>query len=139
MNDIIIKGAPGVPETEFSGQFVQGMADRMGLSFFKYGAVAEAYPARVDAIKSLRQRIDKYAETGNTEWLIDVANFAMIEFLRPRHTRAHFKSTDSDASPGRTWNSGSVNEHANTVSRENSRRGGSEMSTGGGFYKNEGD
>ena len=92
-----------VPLSEFSGEFVQGMADRMAVSFCKYGRVAEAYPSRVDAIASLRKRLERYEETGNTEWLMDVANFAMIEFMRPRHPKAHFRPTDSKESPGRKW------------------------------------
>jgi hypothetical protein len=32
---------------------------------------------------------------------MDVANFAMIEFMLPRHPQAHFKGTDDDGSPGR--------------------------------------
>jgi hypothetical protein len=128
-----------IPDTEVSEPFIQGMRDRMGVSYCKYGAVADAYPSRVDALASLRQRLEKYAADGNTEWLMDVANFAMIEFMHPRHERAHFKATDSDQSPGRVWNSGSVNEHANTASQENKRRGGSDRVTSGGFYKREGD
>lgn len=89
------------PESEFSDPFVHGMKARMAVSFHKYGPLAEAYPTKVDAIESLKRRLDRYAETGNTEWLMDVANFAMIEFMRPRHPKAHFKATDSDASPGR--------------------------------------
>ena len=87
--------------TEFSEVFVQGMRDRMVVSFHKYGALALAYPERVDAIASLQARLQRYAETGNTEWLVDVANFAMIEFMRPRHPQAHFRGTDSHESPGR--------------------------------------
>ena len=110
------KDTPGVPETENSFLFHQGMVNRMGVSFYKYGAVAEAYPERVDALRSLITRLEKYAGDvnlikeggtglggdGNTEWLLDVANFAMIEFMRPRHPKAHFKGTDSAESPGRT-------------------------------------
>jgi hypothetical protein len=129
----------GVPDTEFSERFVQGMRDRMGVSYFKYGPVAAAYPSRVDAIESLKRRLDKYAEDGNAEWLMDVANFAMIEFMHPRHAGAHFRATDSDESPGRVWNSGAVNDSANTVTQENIRRGGSNMVTAGGFYRREGD
>lgn len=98
-----IAWAPGIPETEFSADFAQGMADRMAVSYCKYGRVAEAYPARVDAIASLRRRLEKYEQTGNTEWLIDVANFAMIEFMHPSHKNAHFAATDAKASPGRKW------------------------------------
>lgn len=89
------------PQTEFSEQFLIGMRNRMAVSFYKYGPVAEAYPHRVDAVGSLMERLRKYADDGNTEWLMDVANFAMIEFMLPRHPHAHFEGTDDDASPGR--------------------------------------
>jgi hypothetical protein len=128
-----------VPSTEFSVPFVQGMVDRMNMSYFKYGAVAEAYPEKVDAIASLRKRLDRYEETGNTEWLMDVGNFAMIEFMRPRHPNAHFESTDSDQSPGRKWHTGGETATANTTGRENVRQGGNNLRTSGGFYKSEGD
>jgi hypothetical protein len=134
-----IKTAHGIPATEVSQQFLQGMADRMGVSFCKYGAVADAYPHKVDAIASLRKRLDKYEADGNTEWLMDVGNFAMIEFMYPRHAKAHFRPTDSNESPGRAWNSGAVTDSANTVDAENKRRGGSALATSGGFYKREGD
>jgi hypothetical protein len=124
-----IKLASGVPESEFSLKFVQGMYDRMGVSFFKYGKVADAYPARVDAISSLFVRLIRYLgpemfaalaasaieaipdieaaphrrSHGNTEYLMDAANFAMIEYMHPRHPDAHFEGTDSDASPGRMF------------------------------------
>lgn len=91
----------GIPATEYNLFFMQGMVDRMGVSYRKYGAVSIGFPDQYDAISSLRDRLKKYAETGNLEWLMDVANFAMIEFMRPRHEKAHFQSTDSDASPGR--------------------------------------
>jgi hypothetical protein len=103
-----IKMADGVPSSEFSRPFVQGMADRMGVSYCKYGRVAEAYPSRVDAIASLKLRLEKYEQTGNTEWLMDVANFAMIEYMHPRPAQAHFRATDSKESPGRKWH-GEVN------------------------------
>lgn len=98
---MIIKDTPGVPETENSLLFHQGMVNRMGVSYFKYGKVALGFPECVDAIASLHDRLVKYAATGNAEWLIDAANFAMIEFMHPRHPRAHFEATDSDESPGR--------------------------------------
>lgn len=100
---MIIKIVPSVPSSEFSSEFAQGMYDRMAVSYSKYGAVAEAYPSRVDAIASLKKRLEKYEQTGNTEWLMDVGNFAMIEFMHPRHPEAHFRATDSKESPGRKW------------------------------------
>jgi hypothetical protein len=108
---VTIKFPESVPTTEFSEQFVQGMADRMAVSYCKYGAIAQAFPHRVRALRlnneesngSLEDRLQKYRNTGNTEWLLYVANFAMIEFLRPRHHEAHFRATDSKESPGRKW------------------------------------
>ena len=100
---IAIKIPSNVPVTEFNETFVQGMADRMAVSYFKYGPVHEAYPGKVDAIASLVKQLKKYQETGNTEWLMDVGNFAMIEFQHPKHPRAHFRGTDSNESPRRKW------------------------------------
>lgn len=109
-----IKWLSSVPNTEYSLPFVQGMADRMMVSYAKYGAVTDAYPDRVDAVASLEKRLAKYKETGNTEWLMDVGNFAMIEFMRPRHPQAHYLPTDSKDSPGRTWVHGGDNQKRNT-------------------------
>jgi hypothetical protein len=118
-----IEFPPNVPTSEFSREFAQGMANRMAVSYCKYGAVAEAYPSRVDAIGSLLRRLAEYLgeegfrdavqaaikavasdkSVGNTEWLMDVGNFAMIEFMHPKHATAHFRATDSKESPGRVW------------------------------------
>ncbi len=98
-----LKLPKSTPETEWSKDFIQGMIDRMAVSYHKYGPVSIAYPERVNAIASLKRRLDKYAKDGNTEWLMDVANFAMIEFMRPAHPESHFTPTDSKESPGRKW------------------------------------
>ena len=95
-----------VPDTEVSEPFVQGMRDRMAVSFYKYGSVIDGYPKRVDAIASLRRYLEYYEDTGNAEFLMDVANFAMIEFMLPRHPNAHFVPTDSSESPGRVGHYG---------------------------------
>lgn len=91
------------PSSEFSADFLQYMLNRMTVSYHKYGRVVDAYPDKVDAIKSLLVRLKKYEESGNTEWLVDVANFCMIEFMRPSHANAHFQATDSTVSPGRVF------------------------------------
>ena len=91
------------PATEYSERFWELMVNRMGMSYYKYGPLVDAFPDKVNALHSLLDRIRKYEQTGNTEWLVDVANFAMIEFMRPKHPEAHFEATDSNASPGRRW------------------------------------
>lgn len=125
--------------SQVSVAFVRGMAARMALSFEKYGDLRDAYPDKVDALNSLQLRLDKYAQTGNTEYLIDVANFAMIEFMRPLHRDAFFQATDADGSSGRVFQTGAVTQDANTLAGDNVRRGGSALRTAGGFYAKEGD
>ena len=101
------------PTSEVDPEFLQGMANRMSVSYLKYGPVAKAYPGAVSALDSLRQRLDQYAATGNTEFLIDAANFAMIEFMHPSHPDAYFAATDSDGSPGRVTSDGAVTHDTN--------------------------
>ena len=51
----------------------------------------------MDAIGNIEKRINKYKETGNTEFLADVANFAMIEFMYPSIEGAKYTPTGTDA------------------------------------------
>lgn len=89
------------------------MKNRMVVSFHKYGPLKEAYPHKVNAIVSLTDRLRKYAETGNTEFLVDAANFAMIEFMFPSHHSAFFEGTDDDQSPGRRSVKGTISKQNN--------------------------
>lgn len=85
---------------DFSEDFVQKMRNRIAVSHYKYGWMAHTYPEIGDAIASLKERLALYEKTGNLEHLVDVGNFAMIEYMRPRHPNAHFEAQDSDKSPG---------------------------------------
>ena len=85
---------------DFSEDFIQKMRNRILMSHYKYGWVTDSYPELADAVACLEQRLEMYKKTGNKEHLIDVANFAMIEYMCSRHPNAHFAATDSDASPG---------------------------------------
>ena len=87
--------------TEFSREFVDGMRNRTEVSYHKYGPVADAVAHGAKFVEALEKRLTQYKETGNTEWLIDVANYAMFEFMYPSHKQAHFRATDSDESPGK--------------------------------------
>lgn len=85
---------------DFSEDFIQKMKNRMVVSHYKYGWVRDTYPEIGDAIASLKERLELYEKTGNLEHLIDIGNFAMIEYIAPRHPDAHFETQDSDKSPG---------------------------------------
>jgi len=90
--------------TEYSENFDTLRKNRMVMSHYKYGPIKANYEnksgAFVDMHKTIELRWEKYLETGNTEFLADLANFCMIEFMYPQHPNAHFEATDSDKSPG---------------------------------------
>lgn len=88
-----------VPAGQASTPFIQGMLDRVTFGFLKYGSV-NASSRKIDFIQTMRDRVKKYKETGNTEFLIDAANFLMFEFMYPSEPGAFFQGTDSDQSPG---------------------------------------
>ena len=108
----------GILARNFSDEFIWLMKNRMVASHYKYGWVDQTYPELAQAVKSIPTRLERYLETGNREWLVDIANFAMIEFMCPSHPNAHFRGTDSSESPGLTGGI-SINE----LMREMEQRG----------------
>lgn len=103
----------GTPSSEFSPTFLRGMLSRMGVSFYKYGKIKDGFPSKIHAVDSLEQRLEMYKEDGNTDHLMDVANFAMIEFMHPSHPDAHYIPQDSDTSPGRIGQNGRQSRQPN--------------------------
>jgi hypothetical protein len=88
-----------VPLDQINHQFIQGMLDRMAQGFHVYGhALREDH--KPDSIACLKLRIKKYRETHNTEFLIDAANYAMMEFMKPKDSKAFFLPTTKRESPG---------------------------------------
>ena len=87
-------------QRDWSKEFINLMQNRIIVSHYKYGWMSQTYPELAKAIDSAEERLRLYRETGNTEWLVDLANFAMIEFMHPSHPQAHFRATGSDESPG---------------------------------------
>lgn len=86
-------------KTEYSEQFDKLRKDRMVVSFYKYGPLHINYKESfIKSIESLEKRLQMYKDTGNTEFLCDIANFAMIEFMCPQHPSAHFKTLDDGKS-----------------------------------------
>lgn len=88
-----------VPSGQANQAFIQGMLDRVTFGSIKYGSVASNV-GKIDFIQTMRDRVKKYKETSNTEYLIDAANFLMFEFMYPGEPGAFFEGTDSDGSPG---------------------------------------
>jgi hypothetical protein len=85
-------------------RFITRMRQAMEVSQHKYGNLEDAYPHKVNAIETLKDRLKKYEKTGNADYLVDVANFAMIEFVLPMNEKYHDKPTDGGE--GRKWLAG---------------------------------
>lgn len=85
--------------SDFNQDFAKKMEARMATSYHKYGSWVKNRKF-VDAMANVQKRIDLYNQTGNTEHLVDAANFLMMEFTLPVHPNAHFRATDTDESPG---------------------------------------
>lgn len=84
-------------KSEYCEEFDKLRKNRMATSYFKYGAIKDNYGERlIDAIDNLEIRLEKYKKTGNMEYLVDIANFAMIEYMYPQHEKAYFNATDSE-------------------------------------------
>ncbi len=85
---------------DYSELFDKLRRNRVQLSRYKYGAARDNFGSgRVDAIGSLELCLEKFKETGNTEYLCDVANYAMFRFMYP-WPGEFFRATDSTESAG---------------------------------------
>ena len=86
-------------KTEYCEKFDDIRKKMMVTSYFKYGPLKGNYGTYkcMNAIENIRKRLDKYIETGNTEFLADVANFAMLEFMHPSIEGAKYQPTDSES------------------------------------------
>lgn len=86
---------------EYSLEFDELRKERVRMSYYKYGPAAENYGKGYSkAIPSLENCLEKYKATGNTEYLCDLATYAMFEFMYPQHPKAHFRATESHESAG---------------------------------------
>lgn len=87
-------------DNEYSTEFDKLRKSRVEVSFYKYGSARDNFGSgRVDAIGSLELCLEKFKKTKNTEYLLDVANYAMFRYMYPLPGE-YFKATDSSESAG---------------------------------------
>ena len=85
---------------DFSNAFVEKMKNSIEMSHYKYGWANKTYPELAQAYKCAKERLLEYEKTHNKEYLVDVANFVMLEFLYLTFADAKYIPTDSDKSIG---------------------------------------
>lgn len=77
-------------KTEYSEEFDTKRKNRMLVGWSEYGSVKVNYEnGFIKAIPSCENCIDLYEKTGNKKYLIDIANFAMIEYMHPAHPNSN--------------------------------------------------
>lgn len=87
-------------KSEYSTAFDEKRKGLVLQSYYKYGRAARNFKTgNVDAIGTLKKCLAKFEETGNTEYLCDVANYAMFRFMFPQGSE-RFEHTGSDESAG---------------------------------------
>lgn len=80
--------------SNWSPEFELLMRNRLRFGYFRYGPLKDQKKGIMDNIGSIRDRINIYEHTGNDELLVDVANIAMVEYMKGDHPLKHFKSED---------------------------------------------
>ena len=89
-----------VLKREYSEQFDKERKYRVEVSYHKYGPARDNFAGgRVDAIKTAELCLDAFKKDGNTEHLIDAANYLMFRYMYP-YPGEYFKPTDSSGSVG---------------------------------------
>ena len=74
--------------------------NRVEISQYKYGPARKNFgEGRVDAIKTAELCLDAFKKDGNTEHLVDAANYLMFRFMYPMPGES-FRATGSSESVG---------------------------------------
>jgi len=85
-------------QTEWSPQFEQLMRNRLIQGAIRYGRMGHGSIPKGKNIyhraESIRRRIDRFEKTGNGEYLVDIANIALLMFEERYHPDFYFKSID---------------------------------------------
>lgn len=87
-------------DREYSIEFDKKRKNAIETSFYKYGPARDNFGSgRVDAIKTLELCLEAFKKDGNTEHLVDVANYAMFRYMWPLPGES-YNPTGSDGSVG---------------------------------------
>lgn len=78
-------------QSEWSNEFEQLMRNRLIMGAIRYGKINAKNKPKYDRIDSIVKRAIKYNETKNSEFLVDIANLCLLEFVEGDN---HFDSID---------------------------------------------
>jgi hypothetical protein len=85
-------------KTEWSPEFEKLMRNRLILGGLRYGRMGHGSlpkgKPKYDRCESIRKRLKFFEDTGNAEWLVDIANLSLLMFEERQHNNFHFNSID---------------------------------------------
>ena len=81
-------------ESQWSSEFEQLMRNRLLMGAFRYGTFIEQKTKPRNNPDGIERHLEEYRKTENAEHLVDIANLALVEFVRPSHPNFHFKAID---------------------------------------------
>lgn len=85
---------------DYSLEFDRLRKNRVEVSTYKYGPSQKNFgEGRVDALKTAELCLDAFKKDGNTEHLVDAANYLMFRFMYPLPGE-EFRATGSSESVG---------------------------------------
>lgn len=103
MAKIVLNCPNGIPKDHYSQEFLQKMVNSFAHGFYTYGHSdgRDRYPTdRMAPLSNIKVRLKKYEDSTNTDYLVDVANYAMFEFMHPTLQGAYYTPTTEKQSPG---------------------------------------
>lgn len=77
----------------WSEKFTELMFNRLLMGWLRYGSKKSGGP-RYNYLKAVSDKLALYEKTGNDELLVDLANYAMLEFRHGDHPLKHFSAYD---------------------------------------------
>lgn len=80
--------------SEWNAEFETLMRNRLVMGALRYGKIGAPGKPQYDRVASMLRRLQHYADTGNKEFLVDVANLCLLEFTECHHPNAHFAAID---------------------------------------------
>lgn len=83
--------------SEWSLEFEQLMRNRLLMGAFRYGTleIKRKIGHKWDLIGAIEKKIKLYNDTGNTEYLVDIANYCLLEYECGVHPKKHFTALDN--------------------------------------------
>lgn len=109
-------------KNNFSESFVLHMKNAMMMSFFKHqdkrgDGNINSYVGKI-SIDMLQRELEAFKKDGNTEHMVNVANYAMCRYIFPQGDET-YTPTDSDKSTFNVGKKQSVFEHLRDYIMEN--------------------